>query len=344
MKQQEAPVFIDPTTDVGFKRLFGDKKNLINFLNIIFRGRKDIVDLTYRDTELVGTAEDIGTVIFDLMVETISGEEIIIEMQTTSHSNLKKRMLYYASRVISDKAPKGDRRGWGYALPEVYTVVLMDGFHMPDSSSTNYFHDVCLCNRDSGEIFYEGLGFIYLELVKFGKSEEESETDLDKVFFMLKNMSSLETLPRILDSEVFRRFFRLAKYAKLTKEEQRMYDISLKRKWDAEAVRLFREEEDALRKKEDALRKKEDALRKKEDERLKKEAARIKAEASRVRNEASRIKNEATRVIKEERAKIEAEKLAEKLKSALNLKKRGLSVEDIAEDLGLTVEQVEKLK
>jgi len=42
----------------------------------------------------------------------------------------------------------------------------------------------------------------------------------------------------------------------------------------------------------------------------------------------------------EERAKAEAEKL----KYALNLKKRGLPVEDIAEDLGLTVEQVEKLK
>lgn len=165
MKRQEVPVFIDPTTDVGFKRLFGDKRNLINFLNIIFRGRKNIVDLTYRDTERVRAAEDIGTVIFDLMVETISGEEIIIEMQTTSHSNLKKRMLYYASRVISDKAPKGDRKSWGYALPEVYTVVLMDGFHMPDSRSTDYFHDVCLCNRDSGEIFYEGLGFIYLELI-----------------------------------------------------------------------------------------------------------------------------------------------------------------------------------
>ncbi|KKX46720.1 hypothetical protein [Sphingobacterium sp. IITKGP-BTPF85] len=40
------PVFIDPTTDEGFKRLFGDKVNLINFLNIIFRGRKTITDLT----------------------------------------------------------------------------------------------------------------------------------------------------------------------------------------------------------------------------------------------------------------------------------------------------------
>ncbi|NGM64996.1 Rpn family recombination-promoting nuclease/putative transposase [Sphingobacterium sp. SGR-19] len=41
-----------------------------------------------------------------------------------------------------------------------------------------------------------------------------------------------------------------------------------------------------------------------------------------------------------ERAKAEAEKL----KYALNLKKRGLPLEDIAEDLGLTVEQVQKLK
>jgi len=42
----------------------------------------------------------------------------------------------------------------------------------------------------------------------------------------------------------------------------------------------------------------------------------------------------------EERAKAKAEKL----KSALNLKKRGLPIKDIAEDLGLTVEEIEKLK
>ena len=46
----------------------------------------------------------------------------------------------------------------------------------------------------------------------------------------------------------------------------------------------------------------------------------------------------------EERAKAEAEKLAEKLKSALKFKNMGIPVKDIAEGLGLTVEQVEKLK
>ena len=73
------------------------------------------------------------------------------------------------------------------------------------------------------------------------KAKVEVEDELDKVFFILKNMSTLKTLPRIMKSAVFQRFFQLASYAKLTKEERTMYDISLKRKWDAEAVRMYQE-------------------------------------------------------------------------------------------------------
>ncbi|MCS3554718.1 MULTISPECIES: hypothetical protein [unclassified Sphingobacterium] len=54
-------------------------------------------------------------------------------------------------------------------------------------------------------------------------------------------MSTLKTLPRIMNSEVFQRFFQLDSYVKLIKEERTMYDISLKRKWDAEAVRMYQE-------------------------------------------------------------------------------------------------------
>jgi len=51
----------------------------------------------------------------------------------------------------------------------------------------------------------------------------------------------------------------------------------------------------------------------------------------------------AKRLIEEERARAKAEKLAEKLDSALNFKKMGVPVQDIAKGLGLTVEEVEKL-
>lgn len=319
MKQQKKPVFIDPTTDVGFKRLFGDKENLKNFLNIIFRGRKDIVDLSYSSTEHVGSAEDIGTVVFDLMVTTGTGEEIIIEMQTTKQTNLKERMLYYASKVISDKAPLGNRRGWGYALPEVYTIVLMDRFRLPGSDGFEYFHDICLCSRDTGDIFYEGLGFIYLELANFVKSEEESTSDLDKVFFMLKNMPNLEKLPRMFNSGVFQRFFQLAQYAKLTKEEQAMYDRSLRNKWDAEAVRLNIIEEKAQAR--------ADGLREGREE---------------GREEGRQQGREEGR--QEGRQEAYAEAYAMHLESARKMLKRGDDIAEICEILGLTTEEVEKLK
>ncbi|MBB2950759.1 Rpn family recombination-promoting nuclease/putative transposase [Sphingobacterium sp. JUb56] len=316
MKNHVQPVFIDPTTDEGFKRLFGDKINLINFLNIIFRGRKTIVDLTYRDTERIGVTEEIGKVIFDLVVQISTGEEIIIEMQTSSQSNLKQRMLYYASKVISDTAPKGNRKAWGYAIPEVYTIVLMDGFHMPGGDHKTYFHDTCLCNRDSGQIFYEGLGFIYLEIINFVKSEAEVEDELDKVFFMLKNMSTLKTLPRIMKSAVFQRFFQLASYAKLTKEERTMYDISLKRKWDAEAVRMYQQEQvEGLEKQLGGL------------EKQLKEAKKAAIEAKQVAIEA--------------KAEGQHQKAIE---TALNLKEMGLSTHQIAKATGLTIDKIEKLK
>ncbi|MGJ1323174.1 Rpn family recombination-promoting nuclease/putative transposase [Sphingobacterium faecium] len=314
MLAHSQPVFIDPTTDEGFKRLFGDKINLINFLNIIFRGRKTITDLTYRDTERIGATEEIGKVIFDLVVQISTGEEIIIEMQTSTQTNLKQRMLYYASKVISDTAPKGNRKSWAYAIPEVYTIVLMDGFHMPGGDRSTYFHDTCLCHRDSGQIFYEGFGFIYLELINFVKSEAEVEDELDKVFFMLKNMSTLKTLPRIMNSTVFQRFFQLASYAKLTKEERTMYDISLKRKWDAEAVRMYQQEQ---------------------VEGLEKQLKEAIIEAKKVEKEA--------------KAKGKAEGLAEgehkkAIETALRFKEMGLPVEQIAKGTGLSIEEIEKLK
>src|SRR5690606_5870344 len=69
-----------------------------------------------------------------------------------------------------------------------------------------------------------------------------------------------------------------------------------------------------------------------------------KAERKGLETGMQRGKNEerakAAKILQEERAKADAEKL----ESALNFKKMGVPVEDIAKGLGLTVEQVEKLK
>jgi hypothetical protein len=72
-------------------------------------------------------------------------------------------MLFYAAKLVSDMAPKGKRQDWNYVIQEVYVIVLMDGFTLPDSREGQYLHDICLCDRDNGEVFYGGFGFIYIE-------------------------------------------------------------------------------------------------------------------------------------------------------------------------------------
>lgn len=175
----EIPRYIDPTTDYGFKRIFGSEVNkdlLIAFLNDLFRGRKIIQDLVYNKNEHVGDAEETGNVIFDLTCTADNGEQFIIEVQRSTQVNLKRRMLYYGSKLIAEQAPKGKRKEWNYGISEVYVIVLMDGFPMPDEEDgTDFLHDICLCNRDTGKIFYEDLGFIYLELINFVKVEADCE-------------------------------------------------------------------------------------------------------------------------------------------------------------------------
>jgi hypothetical protein len=64
--------------------------------------------LVYNKNEHPGDNDEIGGAIFDLLCTRQAGENFLIEVQRSSQTNLKQRMLYYASRLISDMDPKGN--------------------------------------------------------------------------------------------------------------------------------------------------------------------------------------------------------------------------------------------
>jgi predicted transposase/invertase (TIGR01784 family) len=231
--------YIDPLVDFAFKKIFGSEPNkdlLIAFLNEVFRGRKHIVDLVYNKNEHHGDLKDEGAAIFDLLCTGDNGEQFLIEVQRGRQGNFKERALFYTSRLISDQAPKGRRSEWAYNLTEVYLVALLEDFTLQISDGKEYLHDICLCNRETGEIFYNKLGYIYLELSKFVKEDTELETDLDKWLYILKNMSRMDKIPMYLRKPIFEKLFSIAEYTNLTKEEKTMYDSSMKYKWDNKNV------------------------------------------------------------------------------------------------------------
>ena len=231
--------YIDPLVDFAFKKIFGSEPNkdlLIAFLNEVFRGTKFITDLTYSKNEHPGELKDEGGAIFDLLCTGADGEQFLIEVQRGRQGNFKERALFYTSRLISSQAPKGGRNEWSYNLTAVYLIALLEDFTLPVSDSSAFIYDIGLCSKSNGEIFYDKLGFIYIELRKFVKTEKELENDLDRWLYILKNISRMNKIPLYFRKPIFEKLFSIAEYTNFTKEEKTMYDSSLKRKWDNKNV------------------------------------------------------------------------------------------------------------
>src|SRR5690606_17703090 len=85
-----------------------------------------------------------------------------------------------------------------------------------------------------GEIFYNKLGFKFLEIVNFVKTDKELLTEMDKWMYLLKDMSTLDKVPTFLDKRIFQLIFNISEVAKLRKEERMAYEESLKAKWDTQ--------------------------------------------------------------------------------------------------------------
>jgi predicted transposase/invertase (TIGR01784 family) len=234
--QQQPPKpgrYLDPLTDFGFKHIFGSEPNkeiLIAFLNDLFEGKKQIIDLSYSPTERGGDSEADKNVFFDLNCKGSDGEQFIIEMQRAAQRNFDDRVVFYLARAISGQIAKGELHG-SINLKEVYLIAILE-FNFIKSGSNRYLHNVSLVNTDTGEIFYNKLGYKFLELPNFVKSEAEIETNLDSWFFLLKNMSRLDKIPAFLNKRIFQKVFKIAEISKLTKEERAMYDSNLKSRLD----------------------------------------------------------------------------------------------------------------
>lgn len=211
--------YINPLTDFGFKKLFGTEPNkilLIDFLNQILPKRHRIKDLSYSKNEQMGLNELDRKAVFDLYCIGESGERFIVEIQKAKQNYFKDRSIYYSSFPIQEQAKKGE---WNYRLEPVYTVGILDFIFDEHKSEDELLHVVELKNKNC-KIFYDKLKFIYIELPKFRKKEDELETQFDKWLFVFRHLSDLQDRPKRLQDKIFERLFEAAEIAKFTPEER----------------------------------------------------------------------------------------------------------------------------
>ena len=229
--------YINPYTDYGFKLLFGTEPNkdiTLELINALLQGKEVIRSLTLLPPEQLGLMKDKYAHMFKVYCENEQGEKIIIEIQKADQQWFKDRSVYYSSFPIRSQAVKGN---WNYKLKAVYTIGILDFVFDEDKDDKEYYHHVVkLMDVNTKEVFYDKLTYIYLEMPKFQKTEDELETMADKWLYALKNLPRLLERPAALQERIFKKFFDVAEVAALPREEYAKYLESEKVYYDLDGA------------------------------------------------------------------------------------------------------------
>lgn len=217
--------YINPLTDFGFKKLFGTEVNkdlLIDFLNQVLPQK--IKTLSYSRNEQLGSTDLDRKAVFDLYCVGENEERFIVELQKAKQNYFKDRSVYYASFPIQEQAKKGD---WDFKLEPVYSIGILDFIFDDHKEESEMLHTVELKDQH-GKVFFKKLTFVYIELPKFKKKEEELETQFEKWLYVFRHLAELKDRPQKLQDKIFQRLFEAAEIAQFTPDEREAYEKSLK--------------------------------------------------------------------------------------------------------------------
>ena len=222
--------YINPFTDYGFKRLFGEEAHkdlLLDFLNeLLYEEQGQIKNITFLKSEHLGSSDRDRRAIFDLYCENEKGEKFIVELQKSRQNFFKDRSVYYATFPIQEQAEKGN---WNYELKAVYTIAILDFVFDEDKQDLDkYKYFVKLSDIETNKVFYNKLTFVYLEMPKFKKELSEIETRFEKWLYVLRHLNDLDKIPAKLTEKVFKRLFEVAEIANFNREQLMQYEDSLK--------------------------------------------------------------------------------------------------------------------
>lgn len=257
--------FINPRTDFGFKRIFGDEEILLAFLNDLFEGETHFKSLTFTDKEVKGFTPDNRTIIYDIHCLTDDDKKVIIEMQNDGNDSFRDRMLYYTARDIVTQGDVG--KGWNYDdLNAVYSIFILNFKLFKDKGPQYLRHDIKLIDITTNRQFTDKMRMICLQLPLTITNESRKSTRLDTWMYNLNNMEEMQNLAYTEEMPIFKKLERIAEYSNLTREERVVYEQSFKAYMDEQdrRVRMARTEE-RMAKAEERIAKAEERVAKAEE-------------------------------------------------------------------------------
>ncbi len=343
---------ITPVNDVVFKMIFADpehKRLLVHLLNSAIVFRKRMTDLVITNAEIIKSHVLDRGCRLDIEAETNTGELINIEMQVGTDSDMIARSLFNWTQVFSKQIVVGEQ------YSKLRRTIALNFINFNLFEDDRFWHELHITDDESHEVITDKFEMLFVELKKMKERENHSLLSFWVEFIrnpyserceeLYKEVPELKEAKKIFDA------------AKVDPKKRALIEIraesilnlssmlaSARARGRAEAERELAEERAKAEKElaeERAKAEKELAEERAKAEReLAKKRAKAEGELAKKRAKADKAERE----FAEECAKAEDDKKTKKRESAKKLLQIGLSVAQVAQGLGLSIEEVEEIK
>ena len=156
--------YLDPRSDVVFKKIFGDHPHLlISFLNAVLPlpDEAKMESLEYLPSEQVPEIPAFKRTIVDVKCKDKQGRIFIVEMQMEWVNGFMQRMLFNAGRAYIKQLKKGEDYT---SLYPVYGLGILNSVFDADEAWYHHYKIVNIADTDKQ---LKGLEFVFVELPKF---------------------------------------------------------------------------------------------------------------------------------------------------------------------------------
>jgi predicted transposase/invertase (TIGR01784 family) len=190
---------LSPCSDIVFKMLFGDIRNLDilkPFLQAVLPLPGDDYDeLILQNPFQFSAAHDDKLSVLDIKARTKSGKVIDIEIQVANHAAIRARVLYYLAKMVTEQLGEGEN--YRRIKPSI-CIFITDFVLLPEE--TDYYNSYGFINKKTGRIFSELIEAHTLELPKL-PPQLPQETDNTHLwvwlrFLKVKTKEELEMLAK----------------------------------------------------------------------------------------------------------------------------------------------------
>ncbi|MDR1301879.1 MAG: Rpn family recombination-promoting nuclease/putative transposase, partial [Treponema sp.] len=160
-----------------FKLLFGDQRSkniLADFLKAVLPSLADeeFEELTIVDPHLKREFSDDKLEILDVKLRTARGKSIDIEIQISAMPEMRSRISYYLSNMITEQIGRG---GYYHELKQAISIVITDYDFIPE---TERYHTVFgMREQEEHFLFNELMEINVLNLVRLSEDEESKLMD-----------------------------------------------------------------------------------------------------------------------------------------------------------------------